>query len=364
MQPQPRPRGHLAFFLIALAAVAIPWWATGGEANLPHSFSNGGVIRASEFNANFSALRSAINDNHRRLASAESSLANLQLKQGPQGPTGPAGILSAHSGGRLTLDNTEPTPGADLSNQTTLYFLPFRSDRIALWVGGQWTLRSLGSGLNVSNAGLAVDTNYDVFVHGSSPALELSAWASGSARQAGAGVTRHQGVWTKEGDPTRRYVGTVRTVDDGGVAKFEDSSSRRFVWNADNRVRGGSHQREVSATWVSTNTAYAPANSGFAGYRHDFVRGLDEDPVEASVRIYVVPNSVNAFIGFGLNSGTTLAGGSTEEVQTVNGTIRADFVGRPAVGHSYLQVITRGDSTNTNTWHGNPQMRLIVIRSY
>jgi hypothetical protein len=48
---------------LLLAAVAAPGWLAAATVTLPHTFSNGTVADADQVNANFSAVKAAVDDN-------------------------------------------------------------------------------------------------------------------------------------------------------------------------------------------------------------------------------------------------------------------------------------------------------------
>ena len=143
---------------------------------------------------------------------------------------------------RLTTESGVPVSTSDRSSQSTLYLTPFKGNRIALYDGSAWQVRSSAE-VSLALSGLTSGKNYDVFAYwtGSAVALELSAaWTSDSARADA--VTRQDGVLVKSGTPTRRLVGTIRTTGtnttaDTGFTGGVGTGAKRFVWNLDNQTR-------------------------------------------------------------------------------------------------------------------------------
>ncbi len=82
--------------------------------------------------------------------------------------------------GRLSLSSSDPAPVADITAAGTLYYLPFRGNRVPLWdnASGKWRNYSIPSaGISASLSGKS--SNYHVFLYynGSSLALDVSkAW--------------------------------------------------------------------------------------------------------------------------------------------------------------------------------------------
>jgi len=207
------------------------------------------------------------------------------------------------AGGRLTVSSSDPVPTTDQSG-TTLYYLPYKSSKIALWntTDSAWGLEDIGSsGVGIGTGGLSSSTNYDVFLYDNSGTLtlELVAWSSGTARATA--ISRKDGVWVKGSSgsqsPERRYLGTIRTVYGPG---FKDAEQERFVWNVDNRIARTGATRDAS-NWSATNTGWAAMHSGASYWKYEFVRGLDEDPIEAYLAL-VISSSGYYHIGVGLDS--------------------------------------------------------------
>lgn len=164
------------------------------------------------------------------------------------------------NGFRLTSQTLTPLPSVDVANVSTIYLAPFKSASIALrttGAGARWVMRT-GSQATLSLTGLTASRNYDVFAFwtGSAIAIELgAAWTNDTTRADA--IVRLNGVWVKNADVTRRYVGTIRTTS---TTQTQDTALRRFIWNVDNQVR-----RRVQ--WQNANTSWAITAAQFAGWR-------------------------------------------------------------------------------------------------
>lgn len=137
-------------------------------------------------------------------------------------------------GGRLTLTSAVPVTTSDVLAAATIYYTPFKGNRIALHNGtDSWSYHTFAE-TSLSIAALTADTNYDVFAYDNSGtlALETVAWTDDTTRATA--PLWVDGVLCKSGDTTRRYLGMIRTT--GTLGQCEDSESHRYVWNNDNRV--------------------------------------------------------------------------------------------------------------------------------
>lgn len=116
-------------------------------------------------------------------------------------------------GGRLSLSSSDPAPTDDQLTKTTLYYLPYKGNHVALWDTSlsRWKLSKIpDAGVSITDSGLAFNTTYDVFVYltGGTLTLDLTAWSSDTARATA--LARQDGVLCKAGALGRRYLGTVR----------------------------------------------------------------------------------------------------------------------------------------------------------
>lgn len=167
---------------------------------------------------------------------------------------------------RLTLLTGEPYASGITS--TTLYYTPYKGNKIGLYNGSVWETLTL---TEISIAGPATtDTNYDVYVYSNAgtPTLELVAWTTSTAGTSLAGrsvaVALQDGIAVKTGDATRRYVGMVRTTDVSG--QFTDTPTRRYVWNYYNSVYKYFSSNLPAATWAYTTDDTWRRSNGETGF--------------------------------------------------------------------------------------------------
>jgi len=187
--------------------------------------------------------------------------------------TGGSWVTNTASG-RLTLESGVPVSTSDQTSKTTIYYTPYNGDRISLYDGTNWatytfTQRSLALGTLTSGK------NYDVFMYNNSGTLTLelsSAWTSDTVRANA--LTLQNGVYVKSGSTTRRYLGTFRTTS---TTTTEDSITKKFVWNFNNRVErpmyknGTTSHTYTTASWRNWNND--------ATLRVEFITGIDAGQV-------------------------------------------------------------------------------------
>jgi hypothetical protein len=200
---------------------------------------------------------------------------NVTITNGAGSITIAASMSSANVGypceGRLTMSSTEPVNTGDTSN-SLVYFLPYAGNRIALYSGGSWSVLTWSS-LSLDVSGLTASIGYDVWAYNNSGsvALDYTAWSSASARATA--LTRQDGILVKNGDATRRYIGSFYK---NTATNTQNGPSARLVWNLYNRVESelysaetGSSHNYSTATWREWNAS--------TSYRLPYFVGLVED---------------------------------------------------------------------------------------
>lgn len=174
---------------------------------------------------------------------------------------------------RLSLTTAVPVTTSDVTAATTLYWVPFKGNRVALYNGSSaWVMRSSAE-LSIA-VPASTDTNYDVFVYDNSGTVAIDtlvAWTNDSTRATA--LVYQDGVLVKSGATTRRYVGTFRTT--GVSGQTEDSYLKRFCWNYYNQVPRNMLYQPPDSTpsWTHTTTTWIRAN-GVAGAQVAFVLGV------------------------------------------------------------------------------------------
>jgi len=191
--------------------------------------------------------------------------------------------VSLYNNIRLALTN-DPVPYSGTNDliSTNLYVHPYNGNAISLYdsASQSWRVLTLNSPLIFPLAGLAANTNYDIYLYNNSGtiAVEFLPWASHTIT-----ATHPQppardltyGAATKIGDPTRKYVGCLRTTDAGtSVMRFGynglklGSNPTFYLWNYYNRVKLNYNLKfvktpgtpEKASCWVA-DSSYRTINS-------------------------------------------------------------------------------------------------------
>ena len=252
--------------------------------------------------------------------------------------------------GRLTLTSGMAVTSSDVTAASTLYFTPHKGNRIALYNGSAWELKSF------SEISLAVPattaTLYDVWAYNNSGtvALEATAWTNDTTRATA--LALQNGTYVKSGATTRRYLGSFRTT--GVSGQTEDSKARRYVWNYYNRVTRLMKAFESAATWTYSTAGWRAANNNTAN-RLDFVRGVNEDAVTASVSVPVISSTATyrqTAIGIGEDTTTTIGSRYSQETSNNSGqhTLQSFYDEMPSAGRHFLSWNEYGGGTDTQTW--------------
>jgi len=248
---------------------------------------------------------------------------------------------------------------ADVTAATTIYLTPCTGNRITIF-----DANSVPSILTTSQISIAVPattaTVYDLWVYNNAgtATLEALAWTNDTTRATA--LVRVLGVWTKTGDPTRRYVGSFRTTAVSG--QTEDSIAKRWLYNAFNRKKKLGRVAIGTDLWTYATNTLRQANADTAN-QLDFLIGLAESTVHAEYRIGVVVNTAGdatVKVGIGEDSTTTIVAGtiypvSVRDISTGTGQdiLTAVLEKYPAVGRHFYAALEASNATVTVTWYGD-----------
>ena len=288
-------------------------------------------------------------------------------------------------GGRLTLTTALPVTVSDVTAATTVYYAIDKDNRAPFWMGfrfaeAKFTELSLALSSNSGHTGYHQSgKNFDVFLINDAGTLRLAtgpAWTSDTARGTGAGTTelaRSDGFMTNAVTMTARfgsasgntvsvaagralYVGTFRCTADG---QTEDSFAKRFAWNAFNRRPRAMRVMEGADSWSGSGAAsWRQANNSTAN-QLDFVRGLDEDRVNAGTAVAAISSTTTERQirqGIGLDATNAIATGCFPGLSLVDtGTefITSSYQGYPGLGRHFLAWLEYDNATDTRTYYGD-----------
>jgi hypothetical protein len=258
--------------------------------------------------------------------------------------------------GRLTLTTGTPVTTGDVSAATTLYYTPYTGNRIALYDGaGSWNVRTFTE-VSLSLASCTASTPYDVFLYDNGGVVTAAAVIWSNATTRAITLTRQDGVLVYSGIPTYRYVGTYYCNASGG--QTDDTTVKRYVWNAYNRVPRVLRRLESVDSWTYTTAALRQAgNSG--SNQVEVVVGLAEDALQLSVLAAATNSAGGATVGvsIGLDSTTAAATGvlmtTVAAASSTRLTPQASLTTVPAIGRHYYAWLEYSDATGTTTWYGD-----------
>lgn len=225
------------------------------------------------------------------------------------------------NGTRLSLSSTAPVPATDVVGGTTLYLLVYRSGNLGLYdqPSGNWFVRSVsGSGTSLTLSGLTAGLNYDVYAYwtGSAVALELgSAWAGDNTPPTRAVIG---GVIVRDATPTgrsRRYVGAIRAT---AATTTEDSASKRFVYNADNKVRRHLLVTDATASWTYASTTVRQVRGQTANKVEVMIGDVGPLDAFATGAGTSTAQSVRVIAGIGIDSTTVSSAMNFGDISSTN----------------------------------------------
>jgi hypothetical protein len=267
---------------------------------------------------------------------------------------------------RLTALTATPVTTADVTSAGTIYMSPYKGNRIALYDGTVWNVRTTAQISIAYSATIAADKCFDVFCYdnGGTPTLEVLEWTNDTTRATA--LTLQDGVLVKTGAVTRRYLGTGRS-DSGG--NLPDTFAKRHLWNYYNRVRRPMRVLEATNSWNYSTATIRQANAATAN-QLDFVLGVNEDSVSADIYILAAETGgattgTLSFVGVGLDSTTTFDAGNIllpphMTASNVPSLTTAHWKGHPGVGRHYLSWNERGGGVGTTTWYGDNNLPGLV----
>lgn len=256
---------------------------------------------------------------------------------------------------RLSLTTATPVTTTDVTGATTIYAVPYKGNRIALYDGSAtWNVRSSAE-FSLALGTLTSDRPYDVFCYDNSgtPTLEFLSWTNSTTRATA--LTTQDGVLVKTGATTRRYLGTFYTTS---TTATEDSLAKRFLFNYYNRVRRPMYVAASTNTWNYTTATIRQA-VGSTSNQLDFVIGVVEDAVTADVHAMAANSNVGVElkVGIGVNSTSTFStqcvmGHVHTYVAAMYTNLHSHLKYTPSLGRTFLAWNEFSAATGTTTWYG------------
>ncbi len=234
-----------------------------------------------------------------------------------------------------------------------------------------------GSGSSSLTFKLPASTVYDVFcyISAGAPKLEFVAWSnSGAGTGARAtALTTQNGIYSKNGDVTHRYVGTILTAATAGTIDhtFTTASGaggaypRLGVWNYYNRLPIRCSKAETTDTWNYNSATWRPFNGASSNIsnRIEVVIGIREDWIVAQA---LAINSVVGNGGFvdyggtGIGLNVTNANSAQQTIEpalsatgAAKGLTISQLIDQPVIGYNFYQMLEQSRSATNLLWVGD-----------
>lgn len=297
------------------------------------------------------ALTSTAPTNARIIGTADSTT-SLVLANSPVGML--ASVDNRICDGRLTLTTGTAVTTADVTGATSAFFTPYTGNRIVLYDGTNWNMRTF-SEITISLAGLTASRPYDVFAYDNAGVvtIETLVWTNATTRATA--LALQDGVLSKSGQTTRRYIGSIYINGSGG--QTDDTLTKRYVYNYLNRAIRTLQRLETTSTWNYTTATYRQAN-GAAANQVEVMVGVAEDAIDIGV-FSAAEGATASFIavGVGLDSTSAVASGCIQQTPRIGATSTTHLCAAylktvPTVGLHTFTWLEWSTASGTTTWQG------------
>jgi hypothetical protein len=282
--------------------------------------------------------------------------------------------------GRLTLASATPVMTTTQAAKTTIFYTSYVGNLVPIYDGTNFTMTSIGSEISVattditkSPAAIGVSKVNDWFVWNDAGTVRLGHgpdWTSDTARSAGTALVRVNGIWLNNtaitnGPAAQRgtYVGTTRSASTStlywqfGSSGAGGSEAFLWVWNCYNRILVTTDVLDSTSSWTYNSTTIRSSN-GSAANRINFICGLAEDGLDATMWQVIQPASIaTAFgiVGLAMDSTTAFDGRNLIQCLGTSGLVAAATVRKaylPLLGYHFIQALEQGDGTNSTILFG------------
>lgn len=291
--------------------------------------------------------------------------------------------------GRLTLTTATPVLSSSVTAATSIYYTPFKGNRIPLLTGTKFCERAfteltLALDSNVANTGYQQSgKNFDLFVYNNAGTLRLCsgpAWTNDTTRSAELtmlrGILVNNATITLKYDATSAtisaaansalYVGTMRASADGQTemslgaptAAAGGTANKLYLWNAHRRMPVTATCRDSVDTYTYTTAVWQSKNASDSN-RIGYVLGLSEGTVRARATAMSANSTANirrySGIGYNVNNAATAGGlfGAADNAASNFMQMSASFDRAGALGFHFLQEVEYSTATGTTTWYGD-----------
>lgn len=254
---------------------------------------------------------------------------------------------------RLTLTTATPVTTADVTGAVTIFCTPYKGNRIDLFDGTNWNRRTSAE-FSLALGTLTGTLPYDVFCFDNAgvPTLEFLAWTNTTTRATA--LALQDGVLSKTGALTRRYMGTFFTT---AATTTEDSIGNRYLFNMYNRVLRNCRQTtlENTVSWTYTTATWRQANAN-ANNQFNVVIGFADQLINVYVSACASNGAANA-LGTGVGVDVTNANSATVwgALPPVAGSAvnpNAWYRAYPTVGKHTYAWLEFSTASGTTVWSG------------
>ena len=256
--------------------------------------------------------------------------------------------------GRLTLTSGTAVTTSDVTAAETIYFTPYKGNKIALYTGSTWKLYTFAE---ISGDVPDATQMNDVFVYDNAGTLTLDivAWTNDTTRATA--LATQDGVYVKTGATGRRYVGSFYSTT-AGNGQTEDSLAKRYVFNYYHRFERSLRAVDTTDTWAYSLATWRQANNSTTN-QVEVVVGVSEDQVTAEA-MAIANNSTGgtgAAAGIGIDAtnanSATLMGGFAPIAGEGAMQLWAKYRGYPGVGRHTIARLEIAQATGTTNWFGD-----------
>lgn len=181
---------------------------------------------------------------------------------------------------RLSFDPTTPVPTTNRigSNANRLYIHPYKGNVFSLYNTSlnKWNSFHLNGVLNAPLAGLAADTNYDVYLYqsGTTFNIEFIAWTNNGPGEIPPTRAFQDNVTVRLGDKSKRFMGCLRTTGTPGQSEqsfvgFNNGGfhAKQYLWNNQSQVAVTSSGFDVQEYTATGPGPIPPLLAGDTGFR-------------------------------------------------------------------------------------------------
>ncbi len=211
----------------------------------------------------------------------------------------PIDIFAYRSGSSVVFEllGWNPPPAAFLTSITAAGVITYSGSSLTSAANGKNVVIRNTSQSSVNNRMFNLQTNTQLRNLNTSVYSELACTGGtityvDSILTRATALTRYDGVWCKNNDKTRKYIGTFMTNEE---ALVQNTLARAFIYNAYNRKNlpvAYKYTTIATGSWtIPSNQTWRPAKNDYA-HRVYFVIGLPER-IQASYEAMYQPAAIN-----------------------------------------------------------------------